>query len=1082
MRIRKKDQQCTGVPPACRCGGSQEAASGLNRREFVKAMALGAATAIVPEWVAGPFPDAGFPEQVPLDKRLNPDWLRSLTSRGTPTVYRGTELRTIGMPVGGICAGTLYLGGDGKLWLWDIFNRNAAGISGKTVEYRGVKIRPTEGSAYIEPPDQILPLEQGFAVRIRQNGGETLRTLDSKGFRDVSFRGEYPIGTVTYRDEDLPVSAVLEAFSPFIPPDAEGSDLPATVLTFTVKNESPDECEVTIAGWLENAVCLHSGTPEFIERRNTIERRTGMTLLALRASRIGDDADGAKRPDILFEDFQKETYESWEVSGTAFGPGPIMRSKMPAYQGDVGSTGARVVNSHNVRSHEDVAAGDAHTGRLRSRPFPVERDYIHFFIGGGNHPGRTCINLLIDGRVALSATGHDANQMRREKFDVRPFTGRTARLEIVDEETGPWGNIGIAEIIFSDKPVPPTLKAEDLFDYGTMCLALAGPSGTDRSIASLQGGMIPAAIFSSPGTVPPEGPAVRPFGSRHAGALARTVKLPPHTDDAVTFVLSWHFPNQKLKDGGRFYAMRFASAPEVAEHVIDNIAELTRRTRLWRDTWYDSTLPYWFLDRTFANTSILATSTCHWLGTGRFYAWEGVGCCDGTCTHVWHYAQAVARVFPALERDLRERTDLGLAFDGATGVINFRGDHAGLAVDGQAGSILRAYREHQMCSDDRFLRRNWERIRKALLCLIGVDGNGDGVLEGAQQNTLDAAWFGKSPWLSSLYHAALRAGEEMALETGDTEFAARCRALFERGSENLDRVTWKEEFSYYIQVPDPANAGAVGSYSGCHIDQVLGQSWAHQVGLGPVMQPAHTRRALKSLWDYNFTPDVGPYRDIHKDGRWYAMPGEGGLLMLTHPFGDERKFRGESDAWTAGYFNECMSGFEHQVAGHMIWEGMVTEGLAVARTIHDRYHASRRNPWNEIECSDHYARAMASYGVFLAACGFAYHGPKGRIAFSPRLTPEDFRAPFTAAEGWGTFSQKREGPLQNETIELRHGRLALRSLAFTVREGAAVRAVEVRLGGRKLECDHSVSGSTVAITLAQEALISNNERMEVTIS
>jgi non-lysosomal glucosylceramidase len=52
------------------------------------------------------------------------------------------------------------------------------------------------------------------------------------------------------------------------------------------------------------------------------------------------------------------------------------------------------------------------------------------------------------------------------------------------------------------------------------------------------------------------------------------------------------------------------------------------------------------------------------------------------------------------------------------------------------------------------------------------------------------------------------------------------------------------------------------------------------------------------------------------------------------------------NAFAAGYFNECMTGFEHQAAGHMIWEGLVAEGFAVERAIHDRYHASRRNPWN----------------------------------------------------------------------------------------------------------------------------------------
>ena len=104
-----------------------------------------------------------------------------------------------------------------------------------------------------------------------------------------------------------------------------------------------------------------------------------------------------------------------------------------------------------------------------------------------------------------------------------------------------------------------------------------------------------------------------------------------------------------------------------------------------------------------------------------------------------------------------------------------------------------------------------------------------------------------------------------------------------------------------------------------------------------------------------------------------------------------------------------MNGFEYQAAGHMIWEGHgARRAWRCARSLHDRYHASRRNPWNEVECGDHYARSMASYGVFLAACGFEYHGPKGHLA-SPRAEPEDFRAAFTSAEGWGR-SRRSERP------------------------------------------------------------------------
>ena len=114
-----------------------------------------------------------------------------------------------------------------------------------------------------------------------------------------------------------------------------------------------------------------------------------------------------------------------------------------------------------------------------------------------------------------------------------------------------------------------------------------------------------------------------------------------------------------------------------------------------------------------ANTSILATTTCYRFKDKRFWAWEGIGCCPGTCTHVWHYAQAVARLFPEIEREQRERIDFGLALskEGIVGHRSYLTNNAGPAIDGQCGRILGVYREHQMSPNSEFLQRNWPKVK-----------------------------------------------------------------------------------------------------------------------------------------------------------------------------------------------------------------------------------------------------------------------------------------------------------------------------------------------------------------------------------
>jgi uncharacterized protein (DUF608 family) len=521
----------------------------------------------------------------------------------------------------------------------------------------------------------------------------------------------------------------------------------------------------------------------------------------------------------------------------------------------------------------------------------------------------------------------------------------------------------------------------------------------------------------------------------------------------------------------RHYAPWFSSAAAAAQSVARDFERLTGGTRTWNRTWYDSTLPHWLLDRSFLPLDCLASQTFHWFDNGRPWAWEGVECCEGTCTHVWNYAQAMARLFPELERSFREKVDYGLAYHDNGGIGNRAEFEMEPATDGQAGTIVRTWREHTLSADAAFLHRVWPMTRKAVQFLIDQDPARQGLLEGAQGNTLDATWHGPMGWISSLYCAALRAGEQMAMEMGDAAFAKTCAEIAGRGAKGIVERLFNGE--YFIHLPP--NHEHINTNRGCHIDQVLGQSWACQSGLPRVLPERETHAALNSLWKYNFAPDAGGYAIEHtviKGHRVYAAPGEAGLVMTTWPRGgDELAVPGmankHEDALTwlgaGGYFDECMTGFEYQVAAHMIYEGepgseLVLHGLAIARAIHDRYAPTQRNPFNEIECGDHYARAMAAYGVFLAVCGYEYHGPQGRLGFAPRISPENFKAAFTAAEGWGTFSQQAANDKQQAEIELKSGRLKLQTLSVGL------------VGNRQpSQCTLILSGKPVPAKLAATA-------------
>ena len=546
-------------------------------------------------------------------------------------------------------------------------------------------------------------------------------------------------------------------------------------------------------------------------------------------------------------------------------------------------------------------------------------------------------------------------------------------------------------------------------------------------------------------------------GRTDVGSLALRATLGPGESVTLPVVLAWYFPNRIVSARGlspepahlrNYYAKRYRSAWDVGAYVIRNLQRLDASTRDFHRALYSSTLPTVVLDAAGSQMSTMRTNTCFRTADGVFHAYEGCsareGCCPMNCTHVWNYEQALAFLFPDLERTMRQtdfltntRPSGEMAFRTALPLGSPLWKHRA-AADGQMGCILKLYREWRLSGDTDWLRGLWPRARKTLeFAWKEWDRDRDGVMEGVQHNTYDIEFLGPNAMMGTLYLAALQAGAVMAAALGEIHAAAEYRAVALKGAVRLEHQLFNGEF--YVQKYDPRKAPKYQFGKGCLADQLLGQWFAMVVGLAHLLPPAHVRRTLQSIFRYNWRPDLSRHANVQ---RVYALGDEPGLLLCTWP-------RGGRSAIPFPYSDEVWTGIEYQVAAHMLYENMLVEGLTVVKGARSRHDGRRRNPWNEPECGDHYARAMSSWSLILALSGFDYSAPEHHICFAPKVSQDDFRCLFSAGSAWGTYWQKLvPGKRLSAAIVPHQGSLKLKTLALQP-QGRLLR-VRVSQSGRHL--------------------------------
>lgn len=580
-------------------------------------------------------------------------------------------------------------------------------------------------------------------------------------------------------------------------------------------------------------------------------------------------------------------------------------------------------------------------------------------------------------------------------------------------------------------------------------------------------------------------------GGDHS-TLAPYVTLQPGETKKIRFILSWNVPNNynywtpyKVEKDGKevdftwknYYAKLFKNSEASALYSFKNWDRLYGDTLRFKNEFFSQTLPGKIKDAIATAISVLKSPTVWRLEDGSLYGWEGclehVGACEGSCTHVWSYAYALCFLFPRLERSMRDldykynykpggKMEFRMALPlGRPDYVPF---HA--CVDGQMAGVFKTYRDWKICGDDEWLKKNWERVKGALAYAWDEsneeywDRNKDGILEGRQHNTLDTELFSASSWLEGYYLLALKAASVMADYLGETEQADEYRALYANGKKYLEENLFNGK--YYYQKIDLGDYSLVEPFDdaagvwneevneikyqigeGSEIDQVGAQWHSDIIGLGDIFDKERVKSAVDFMYHHNFKQSMREHTNIW---RIYCLNDEKGAVICDYPEGARKP------AVPLAYAEETMHAFEYMLAAQLISAGFIDKGLEVIDGVRDRYDGTMRNPFNEMECGNHYSRNMCTFSYIPILSGFEFDMPHGMIGFKPMLSGY-FKAIWSLDCGWGNV-ECNEGEI---TVNMISGALKLDELRVPFEN-----AVKVVVDGTELSPDaYRVEGRSV---------------------
>ena len=989
-----------------------------NRRAFLKKIGLGtiAATNI-----------PAFTSAESLLGSNNPDKLHfqfERTERNYNGVYRNEYLSKVAFPIGGIGAGMFCLEGTGAISHLSVNHRPE--IYNTPYTFAAISIKGVKNGAKVL--ESIVPTWKLFGLQGSGNGLGN-RNYGLPRFEKGSFLARFPFGIIELEDKDIPLDVKITGWSPFVPTDEDNSSLPVGVLEYSFKNRSRDAIE---------AVFSYNARNFIDDNGHILEQTNGFRMI--RAGVDGNSVTGGfaiyldnvnavtdhcwfrggwfDAQTILWENIRNaKIVDNPPVEGVSPGASVYLPIKMKPGeektvkvnfcwylpQSDL-SIGQQVVTGaafsgkttkRAVKNQQKVSGfagegllnsfdpnGDGQVGTLLSPEFIINRKYLKFLVGGGIQKEKTAVNLLIDGQIVETATGKNTEQLTEIIWDLSKHRGKNARLKIMDIDTSAWGHILADQFMLTDR--------------------------RDEILSSPSPGAIVLADFESDYS---DGWEIK--GPGELGIVG-----------------------SQDSNYRPWYATRFENLDSLIKYWDKNSTTLRRNSELFCKSFYDSTLPAEVLEAVAANLTILKSPTVLRVSDGRLWAWEGCnddsGCCHGSCTHVWNYAQAIPHLFPTLERTLRE-TEFKISQNEA-GHQNFRTNipitptdhnfHA--AADGQLGGIMKVYREWRISGDTEWMKSLFPYVKKSFdYCIRTWDPKKKGYLEEPHHNTYDIEFWGPDGMCTSFYLGALTAFIEMCktLKEPYKEY----QSLLDKGKKYIENDLFDGE--YFIQkiqwegleAPNPVDVQSFGgSYSseamallkkegpkyqygtGCLSDGILGMWMALVCRLPEIIDNNMVKSHLEAVYKYNLRKTLLDHYNPQRPT--YACGEDGGLLLCSWP-------KGGALSLPFVYSNEVWTGIEYQVASHLMLKGEVEKGLEIVRVCRDRYDGSVRNPFDEYECGHWYARAMASYGLLQGLTGIYYDAVDKTLYIDSRIG--DFKCFISARSGFGTVEFKAGRPILN---------------------------------------------------------------------